>query len=593
MFPPDMNGHAPSEKRRTRYARSSTVSVTQMLSDSCSSLINRITGRSRGPSECIRKPELKPVETSRNHNIPSSSSSSSYLPSPFHSSGYSVRNEDRYLSALDAHRYRRQQRPLTKSATTVLLSEKAYPFVHQTPREKTPYRRHKPNVLLSIRPLKRSPTTITATIHTPEPVAQVVDPVITEREAKRKEIQTLIMKYSALDNDEETDDTPSVLTKCQQKYSSILTSSVSSGQRARSPVIVDDEEGHLIYKNGDNLADRYQIIQTLGEGTFGKVVSAKCLKNRDEIAAVKIIKNVEKYREAARLEINALEKLNAKDPESKNLCVRMIDNFEFGGHVCIGFELLGLSVFDFLKENNYQPYTIDQVRHISYQLCYAVRFLHRNKLTHTDLKPENILFVKSEYDTQYNQKKKRAYKMIKDTEVRLIDFGSATFDDEHHSTVVSTRHYRAPEVILELGWAQPCDVWSIGCIIFELYLGITLFQTHDNREHLAMMERILGSIPYKMARRSKTKYFYHSKLDWDQSSSAGRYVRENCKPLKRYMSSEDEDHRLLFDLISQLLKYEPTQRMTMEESLDHQFFYKLPAHQRLHDKEERSHSLSR
>jgi len=160
-------------------------------------------------------------------------------------------------------------------------------------------------------------------------------------------------------------------------------------------------------------------------------------------------------------------------------------------------------------------------------------------LTHTDLKPENILFVKSEYDTQYNQKKvmynivslflsfiniliqigvaqKRAYKMIKDTEVRLIDFGSATFDDEHHSTVVSTRHYRAPEVILgkiflsyltltnfhvniclELGWAQPCDVWSIGCIIFELYLGITLFQTHDNREHLAMMERILGSIPYK------------------------------------------------------------------------------------------------
>lgn len=231
MFPPDMNGHAPSEKRRTRYARSSTVSVTQMLSDSCSSIINRITGRSRGPSEYIRKPELKPVETSRNHNIPSSSSSSSYLPSPFHSSGYSVRNEDRYLSALDAHRYRRQQRPLTKSATTVLLSEKAYPFVHQTPREKTPYRRHKPNVLLSIRPLKRSPTTITTTaILSPEPVAQAAaDPVITEREARRKEIQTLIMKYSALDNDEENGDTPSALAKCQQKYSSILTSSVSSG----------------------------------------------------------------------------------------------------------------------------------------------------------------------------------------------------------------------------------------------------------------------------------------------------------------------------------------------------------------------------
>lgn len=49
----------------------------------------------------------------------------------------------------------------------------------------------------------------------------------------------------------------------------------------------------------------------------------------------------------------------------------------------------------------------------------------------------------------------------------------------------------------ELGWAQPCDVWSIGCILFELYLGITLFQTHDNREHLAMMQRILGEIPVR------------------------------------------------------------------------------------------------
>ena len=105
-------------------------------------------------------------------------------------------------------------------------------------------------------------------------------------------------------------------------------------------------------------------------------------------------------------------------------------------------------------------------------------------------------------------------RVVKNSDVRLIDFGSATFDDEHHSTVVSTRHYRAPEVILgerrahlqehlttpcqvyvlpyfflchlsmvtvyyissELGWSHPCDLWSIGCIMFELYRGHTLFQ---------------------------------------------------------------------------------------------------------------------
>ncbi|XP_042216678.1 serine/threonine-protein kinase Doa-like isoform X1 [Homarus americanus] len=257
-----------------------------------------------------------------------------------------------------------------------------------------------------------------------------------------------------------------------------------------------------------------------------------------------------------------------------------------------------LSVFDFLKDNNYRPYGLDQVRHIAYQLCYAVKFLHDNKLTHTDLKPENILFVESDYNLTYDPKKKQDIRTVMKTDIQLIDFGSATFDHEHHSTIVSTRHYRAPEVILELGWEQPCDVWSIGCIMFELYLGITLFQTHDNREHLAMMERILGPIPNRMGRKTRTKYFYHGKLDWDEKSSAGRYVRENCKPLRSYQTKSDEDHRLLFDLISKMLEYEPAQRVTLTESLRHPFFDKIPAHQRLGDSavgdlRERSHSLSR
>ena len=75
----------------------------------------------------------------------------------------------------------------------------------------------------------------------------------------------------------------------------------------------------------------------------------------------------------------------------------------------------------------------------------------------------------------------------------MIDFGSATFNDEYHSSVVSTRHYRAPEIILNLGWSFPCDMWSIGCILVEFYTGDALFQTHDNLEHLAMMESVCGS----------------------------------------------------------------------------------------------------
>ena len=129
--------------------------------------------------------------------------------------------------------------------------------------------------------------------------------------------------------------------------------------------------------------------------------------------------------------------------------------------------------------------------------------LHDLNLIHTDLKPENILLVQNSYQTftynrqipsstQTSSRVARQRRVLLDTEIRLIDFGSATFDDEYHSSVVSTRHYRAPEIILNLGWTYPCDIWSIGCILVEFFTGDALFQTHDNLEHLAMMESVCG-----------------------------------------------------------------------------------------------------
>ncbi|KAF7632783.1 Protein kinase domain-containing protein [Meloidogyne graminicola] len=335
--------------------------------------------------------------------------------------------------------------------------------------------------------------------------------------------------------------------------------------------VQDDKEGHLIYYNGQTIDSRFEIVKTLGEGTFGKVVQVKDLRRNDGRKsipkALKIIKNVSKYRDAARLEINVLRKLREKDPEGKHL-------------ICLLFDLLGLSVFDFMKMNDYRPYPLEQARYIAYQLIHAVKFLHENHLTHTDLKPENILFVCSDYVTgpQGNSgdgRRRKPVRIVKDATVRLIDLGSATFDHEHHSTIVSTRHYRAPEVILELGWSHPCDVWSIGCIMFELYTGQTLFQTHDNREHLAMMERILETIPYRMGRKTKTKYFYHGRLDWNERTTAGQYVRDNCKPLMRYMQSNTEEHQQLFKLIGRMLDYEPSSRIVLSEALRHVYFDRL------------------
>jgi len=306
--------------------------------------------------------------------------------------------------------------------------------------------------------------------------------------------------------------------------------------------------------------------------------------------ALKIIKNVKKYREAAKLEINVLSKLNKYDPQGKNLCVSMLDWFDFHGHMCIAFNILGKSVFDFLKDNAYSPYPLEHVRRMAYDLCFSVNFLHRNRLTHTDLKPENILFYDSSSEVRDSVQR------VNNPEIRLIDFGSATFNHEHHSSIVSTRHYRAPEVIMELGWTQPCDVWSIGCIVFEMALGVTLFQTHDNREHLAMMERVLGPLPQRMVARSQLKYFSNGRLLWEEDSSAGRYVRKNVRPLRRYIPREargQEGWEDMFDLINKMLIYEPARRLTLPEALRHPFFDRLKRDDGGRDSRGESTSISR
>ncbi|OAO98519.1 FC2 [Arabidopsis thaliana] len=100
--------------------------------------------------------------------------------------------------------------------------------------------------------------------------------------------------------------------------------------------------------------------------------------------------------------------------------------------------------------------------------------MHDLRMIHTDLKPENILLVSSDYVKIPEYKGSRlqrdvCYKRVpKSSAIKVIDFGSTTYERQDQTYIVSTRHYRAPEVILGLGWSYPCDVWSVGCIIVEL-----------------------------------------------------------------------------------------------------------------------------
>ncbi|XP_042373165.1 serine/threonine-protein kinase AFC2-like isoform X2 [Zingiber officinale] len=350
-------------------------------------------------------------------------------------------------------------------------------------------------------------------------------------------------------------------------------------RNASPPWREDDKDGHYMFAVGENLTSRYKIYSKIGEGTFGQVL--ECWdREKKEMVAIKIVRSIKKYREAAMIEVDVLHHLGKHD-KNDNRCVQLRNWFDYRNHVCIVFEKLGPSLYDFLRKNGYRSFPIDLVREIGRQLLESVAFMHDLHLIHTDLKPENILFVSPEYIKVSEYKDGSCSKRLpKSSAIKLIDFGSATYDRKDHTYIVSTRHYRAPEVILGLGWSYPCDIWSIGCIIVELCSGEALFQTHENLEHMAMMERVLGPFPQHMLKRADRhaeKYIRKGRLNWP----AGATSRESIKAVQKLLRLQNivmqhVDHSAgdVIDLLQGLLRYEPSERLTAHEALRHSFFTK-------------------
>lgn len=342
----------------------------------------------------------------------------------------------------------------------------------------------------------------------------------------------------------------------------------------------DSKDGHLQYELGESITPVYKILAPLGEGTFGRVLECWDRKSR-RYCAVKIIRNVQKYRDAAMIEIDVLKTVQKSDPEGRYNCIMLENWFDYRGHICMVFEKCGLSLFEFLRKNHYKPFSAHLVQTFGRQLLHAVAFLHTLKLVHTDLKPENILLLSSAYQrVPVSSGSKFTKRVPMDSTIRLIDFGSATFENQYHSTVVSTRHYRAPEVILGMGWSYPCDVWSVGCILIELLTGDALFQTHENLEHLAMMQVVLGPIQrdvIKRADRHAQKYFRNGgELNWPEGSQSAESTRavEKMKSLQEIVCSRlDGTPAAHFtDLLLKLLAFAPEDRITPDKALEHSAF---------------------
>lgn len=171
-------------------------------------------------------------------------------------------------------------------------------------------------------------------------------------------------------------------------------------------------------------------------------------------------------------------------------------------------------------------------------------------------------------------------------ETKVIDFGGATFSDGYHSSIVCTRQYRPPEVALGMNWTCAVDLWSMGCILVELYTGHVLFGTHDEAEHLAMMERVLGTLPRHLAsaaeKRLQRKWFHRGFLLWpDIARGRESELRVRATPRLRDAVRRDRPwsaaHDDFLHLVSGLLEYMPEDRLEAYQALQHPFLSrKLP-----------------
>ena len=175
----------------------------------------------------------------------------------------------------------------------------------------------------------------------------------------------------------------------------------------------------------------------------------------------------------------------------------------------------------------------------------------------------------------------RKYNLPPKTKIRVIDYGGTTDERHGRTTIVSTRHYRAPEVITGAGWMWGADIWSVGCILIELFTGRLLYETHENREHLALMERTLKKFPTWMWRYSTAenqKFFGEERggekeLDTTWLNEPGQSKSATKVRAAQHIRFQVHDRDFL-DLLTQCLEYDKTRRIRAHDIMYHPFVLK-------------------
>ncbi|KAI8880502.1 kinase-like protein, partial [Backusella circina FSU 941] len=352
----------------------------------------------------------------------------------------------------------------------------------------------------------------------------------------------------------------------------------------------DNEDfDYILYVNdvlGGAEGHKYLILDILGSGAFGQVVKCRNLKTQ-EVVAVKVVKNKPAYFKQSMMEVAILEMLNHRyDPDDKHHLLRLRDTFVHKKHLCLVFELLSVNLYELIKQNHFRGLSTNLVRVFTAQLLDALTVMNEARIIHCDLKPENVLLKNLESPT-----------------IKVIDFGSACHEVQTMYTYIQSRFYRSPEVLIGLPYTSAIDMWSLGCIAAELFLGLPLFPGSSEYNQLSRIIEILGTPPNYMVEVGKNAHRYFDKEPIGDRKyrfkSLDEYSQEQGRveqPSKRYFAAKtlpdlinnypimrktqmttkeiekEKQNRLAFiDFLQGLLNLNPIERWSPQQAKQHPF----------------------
>ncbi|XP_017785294.1 PREDICTED: dual specificity tyrosine-phosphorylation-regulated kinase 4 isoform X2 [Nicrophorus vespilloides] len=314
----------------------------------------------------------------------------------------------------------------------------------------------------------------------------------------------------------------------------------------------DDDSGSYNKVLHDHISYRYEILEVIGKGSFGQVIKALDHMTNKPVA-IKIIRNKRRFHHQALVEVKILDHLRKKDADGSHNVIHMLEYFYFRNHLCISFELMSINLYELIKKNNYQGFSLNLIRRFANSLLKCLRLLQKEHIIHCDLKPENVLLQQRG-----------------SCSIKVIDFGSSCYSSQRVYTYIQSRFYRSPEVILGLTYGTPIDMWSLGCILAELYTGYPLFPGENEVEQLACLMEVLG-VPGDEIINAATRrrLFFDSRGNPRcLTNTKGRKRKPGSKNLAIALKCNDA---LFIDFISRCLEWNPRKRMTPDEALRHEW----------------------